>query len=153
MYFDDSKRIVVSLTTWRGRITSLPLVLDSILRQTLQPYKIVVNLSKDEFPSPKLIPDNIRSYIKRNGIEINWVKEDTKVYKKIIPTLLKYRDDLVLSIDDDFIYPRNMIMDFYRKYMEYPDNPISGNRITKFGMDCHCGCSSLVQYKFYNIFI
>ena len=147
------KRIVVSLTTWKGRIDTLPLVLESIVNQTLKPWKIVVNLSKQEFASVKEIPKNIRTYMKKHGIEVNWVKDDTKVYKKIIPTLLKYKNDLILSIDDDFIYPKNMIVDFYRKYMEYPNNPISGNRVNKFGMDCHCGCSSLVQYKFYNIFI
>lgn len=46
IYFDDSKRIIVSLTTWKGRINTLPIVLDSIVNQTLKPWKIIVNLSK-----------------------------------------------------------------------------------------------------------
>lgn len=112
-----------------------------------------MNISLEEFINERIIPDDVLHFILTNNIELNWVKTDTKVYKKIIPTLLKYKNDLVLSIDDDFIYPKTMIEDFYRVYRAHPNSPISGNKITKFGMACHCGCASLVQYKFYNIYI
>jgi len=44
------------------------------------------------------------------------VEKDTKVWKKAVPCLMKYKNDLILEIDDDFIYPSNMIFDFYNQY-------------------------------------
>jgi len=145
--------IIVSMTTHRGRISNIPKVLKSILNQTYKPAKIIINISIEEFKNERSIPDDVFHFIMTNNIELNWEKTNTKVYKKIIPTLLKYKNSLVLSIDDDFIYPTTMIEDFYNIYKKNPNSPISGNRITKFGMDCHCGCASLVQYKFFGIYI
>lgn len=153
VYTDNNKKIIVSMTTWKKRIFNIPIVLRSILKQTKLPDKIVINLAKDEFANLDDIPSPVKEFIENHLIELNIVDENTKVYKKIIPTMLKYKNDLVLSIDDDFIYPPNMINDFYETYKLYPNQPISGNRITKFGMACHCGCASLVQYKFYAPFI
>lgn len=149
----NNKKIIISLTTWKKRISNIPVVLDSILNQTHKPDKIIINLSKDEFINESYIPINVLQFIHENNIEINWVDKNTKVYKKIIPTLLKYKHDLILSIDDDFIYPDNMIQDFYNTYLENPNRPISGNRTTLYSLGCHCGCASMVQYKFYNVYI
>ena len=38
-------------------------------------------------------------------------------------------------------------------YKQFPNQPVSGNMITKHDLKCHCGCASLVQYKFYNVYI
>lgn len=147
------KKIIVSMTTWKDRIQNIPKVLNSILQQTVKPNQIVVNLSKDEFKSIDELPKEVYEFVCKNNIEINLVDGNTKVYKKIIPTMLIHKNDLVLSIDDDFIYPNTMIADFYKAYKQTPNQPISGNRISKFNLNCHCGCASLVQYKFYNIYI
>lgn len=153
VYFRDGKRIIVSMTTWEKRISFIPTVLDSILKQTLKPDKIVVNLSLDEFTDQNMIPSNVLQYFNDNDIEVNWVKKNTKVHKKIVPSLLRYRNDLIVSIDDDFIYPKNMIFDFYQQYIRCPNSPISGNKLNIFGLQPHCGCASMVQYKFYNVFL
>lgn len=149
-----NKKIIVSMTTWKKRIINIPIVLKSILNQSHKPDKIIINLSKDEFENLNSIPKQIKYFIeKHNIIEINFIDGNTKVYKKIIPTLLKYKNDLILSIDDDFIYPETMIEDFYQTYKLQPNQPISGNRIEKYKLACHCGCASLVQYKFFAPFI
>ena len=109
------------MTTWKKRIFNIPIVLRSILKQTKLPDKIVINLAKDEFANLDDIPSPVKEFIENHLIELNIVDENTKVYKKIIPTMLKYKNDLVLSIDDDFIYPPNMINDFYETYKLYPN--------------------------------
>ena len=86
------------MTSYGRRINNLPKVIDSIFNQTVQPNLIVLNLAYDE-----IIPRDVESYLKKQGIEINRVP-DTKVYKKLIPTLKKYTEALVISIDDDFFY-------------------------------------------------
>lgn len=137
-----SERIIISLTTWKKRIGNIPGVLDSIFNQTLPPDLVVINLAHDE-----IIPQNIKDYINNHNIEINRV-QDTKVYKKIIPTLKKYPNDCIIAIDDDWLYPREMIKDFMDCHKKYPSHPISGNRFVMFGMQCHCGCASLTKAEF-----
>ena len=107
------KKIIVSMTTWKKRIQNLPAVLTSILQQTKPPDKIIVNLAKSEFNGESGIQPDVLAFLKENSIDVNWVEEDTKVYKKIIPVLLKYKNDLVFSIDDDFIYPCGMLEELY----------------------------------------
>lgn len=143
------KQLIVSLTSWRKRIGNLPRVLDSIWAQTEQPDMVVLNLAEEEFPK-KSIPDVLVEYIaSHDRLCVNWVKEDTRVWKKFLPTFALYPDALVIPIDDDFIYPPTMIADFMQAHDKYPDRPISGNRFWYKGIKCHCGCASLVQAHFF----
>ena len=141
------EQIVVTLTSWTGRIANVPTVLDSIFAQTVQPDAIVLNLAEEEFYGRK-IPDEVQEYIDAHDkIQINWRRHNTKVYKKFLPTLLLYPDALILPIDDDFIYPPTMIEEFMKVHKKHPNSPISGNHYYRNGIKCHCGCASLVQAK------
>lgn len=142
-----NERIIVSLTSYKERIEGLPKTLDSIFTQTTPPDLVVLNLAYGETVSPKM-----QTYFKERQIEVNYVK-DTKVYKKIIPTLQRYPDDIVVCIDDDWVYPEGMIEELLAFHKKYPDNPISGNHIVEFGMACHCGCASLTKAAFLGDFL
>lgn len=142
-----TERIIVSLTTWSKRIGNLPTVLDTILAQTQRPDLIVVNLAYDE-----IIPDAIQTYFNTNNIEVFRVA-DTKVYKKIIPTLKRYPSDVVINIDDDWLYPTGMIADFMKVHTEHPNNPISGNGLVYSKMICHCGCASLTKAEYFGQYL
>lgn len=137
------EQIIVTLTTWRKRIGNIPTVLDTIFNQSLPPDFVVLNLAFDES-----IPNEIQEYIDTHNIEINR-GPDTKVYKKLIPTLRKYPHDCVISIDDDWLYPKNMIEDFMHMHRQYPNYPISGNKSVFHGLQCHCGCASLQKTDFF----
>ena len=141
------ERVIVTLTTYNKRIDNIPIVLDTIFSQSLCPDLVVVNLSFDEF-----IPERVQRYVDSHNIEVNFVK-DTKVYKKLIPTLKRYPCDCVISIDDDFLYPKTMIEDFITVHNLYPHYPISGNSIVLYGMQCHCGCASLTKADFFGRFL
>lgn len=142
-----NERIIISLTSWRPRLGNLPIVLDSIFNQTLLPDLVVLNLADDE-----VLPDKIQEYLDAHKVEINRVP-DTRVYKKLIPTVKKYPNDVVISIDDDFLYPLGMIQDFWNIHQQYPDFPVSGNRIVAFGMQGHCGCASLTKASYFGVYL
>ena len=141
------ERIIVSLTTWNKRIMNIPTILNTIFNQTSQPDLVVLNLAYDE-----IVPEEVQHYIDSHNIEINRVP-DTKVYKKLIPTLKKYPNDCVISIDDDWLYPEGMIADFMTIHKQYPNNPISGNREIMFNMQCHCGCASLTKAEYFGKYL
>lgn len=135
------------MTTWKARIANIPVVLDSIYKQMLLPDKVVINLAYSEE-----IPPIVQDYITKHGVEVFRTK-DTKVYKKLIPTLLRYPDACVINIDDDFIYPSEMIADFMDMHRKYPNHPVSGNRYLMGGMVSHCGCASLTKLEYFGDYL
>lgn len=139
------ERIIVSLTSYGERLVGLPRVFDTILSQTRVPDAVVLNLSDNE-----RIPEVLLTYLKKHPrVRVNRVPEDTKVWKKFLPTFELYPDDLILCIDDDFLYPAGMIAEFERVHQANPHQPISGNTVTWFGLWCHCGCASLVKREWF----
>lgn len=137
------EKIIVSLTTWKPRMKNIPTVLDSIFSQTLSPDLVILNLDRKD-----VLPEDIKEYLATHNVEIN-LMDNLKVYKKLVPTLRKYPEACVISIDDDWIYPDGMIADFMETHKKKPDSPISGNKVTLNGLACHCGCASLTKAEYF----
>ena len=131
----------VCLTTYPARVANVPRVLDSLRTQTILPDRFVITLCKADEHLRHMF-DNMPD------VKVLIVRDDTKVWKKFLPAMdalhMKH-DDLVLTVDDDKLYPPQMIADFMWAHNEYPDAPISGNHYWHNGLKCHCGGCSLVQ--------
>ena len=115
--------IIVSLTSWPKRIENVATVVKSLLDQEVQPDIVQINLSEDEFKNKETdLQDDLRELLKTDGrVEIEWVKGNDGVFKKIIPTLKKHQgeDYLLLSVDDDWIYRNDyikMMVEYLEKY-------------------------------------
>ena len=135
--------IIVSMTSWKKRITNVKYVVSSILQGTYKPDKIILNLSTDEFQD-KHIPIDLKLLEKYTIFEINWVKENTKAFKKIIPTMELYPESIIISIDDDIIYPRlfiETILDSYKK--QNKDIITLYRNKNKYEFDSVVGCGTL----------
>ena len=145
--FYSKEEIIVSLTTWSARINNLPVVLNSILEQTVKADKIIVNLAYNEY-----IPHDVFVFLESNGIEVFYT-DDTKVYNKFIPTLKRYPKACVINIDDDLIYPPTLIEDFISVHKQCPNNPVCGNHAFLFGRYCHCGEASLTKLEYFGSYI
>lgn len=139
----EEEKVIVSLTTWSKRIHNLPIVLDSIYAQTYTPDKVVLNLAYNE-----VIPGDVGAYLKEHNVEIYYT-EDTKVYKKFLPTLKRYPEACVINIDDDCVFPETMIEEFMSLHEQYPQYPISGNHEVLDGLQCHCGNASLTKEEYF----
>ncbi len=123
--------IILSLTSWKGRIydTSMLMVLLSMLKQkTTFNYKVVLVLSSDEFQTkeqelpPKLIElANVCDYF-----EILWTKENTKAYKKYFPVRRKYPDENICILDDDSTLHDNFVESFCTLLKQNPGRMIIG---------------------------
>lgn len=109
-----NKRIIISMTSWPKRIGNVKTVLDSLLKQTVKADLIELNLSIQEFPNKENnLPEDLNDLIDNNKcVEINWVEENTGVFKKLIPTIKKFLGEeeyYLLSVDDDYIYRSDYI--------------------------------------------
>ena len=110
--------VIVSLTSWKDRINTVGKTIFSIYKET--GCKIVLTLSTDEFPNKKL-PDDIISFVDNNILEILWIKENTKCFKKILYTMNKYPDKIIVSADDDCIYNCDYVQRLLDVYNNHPN--------------------------------
>ena len=97
--------IVVSVTSYGKRVhDALPYMLYSLLEQTYLPSKVVVYLDHDNW-----CVDNLPWQLKRLqeiGVDIRYCK-DIRSYKKLIPALIDFPNNAILTLDDDMYYHPN----------------------------------------------
>lgn len=116
--------LIVSLTTYSQRIHDVYLVLESISLQTVLPNRVILWLAEDEF-SLDTLPLTLKSRLPY-GLEVRFCP-DYRSYKKIIPTLEIAPESLVITLDDDVIYPFDTIERLLNEHRTTP-NTILGNR-------------------------
>ena len=117
------KKIILSLTTFPPRFKFIPITLQSLLKQTVRPDKIIVWLGNDS----KEITEEMKSY-EQYGVEFIFMEDNLMPHKKFIYAIQQYPEDIIITADDDIIYPEDYIqvlMDSYRKYPNY----ISARRV------------------------
>ena len=131
--FYKREPLIVSLTSYPPRIEAVHLVIETLLKQTFRPDKLILWLSEEEFPNrEKDLPKKLLQQTMR-GLEIEWC-EDIKSYKKLIPALKAYPDAVIVTADDDIYYHQEWLERLYRAYINNPDC-IHAHRITKFYLD------------------
>ena len=124
---ERQKKIIVSLTSYKPRIKNLHLVLESIFNNTMKPSKIVLSLYKEDL---NFLTENLKNMIKKKKIELIVTDTDLKSHKKYFDVMKKYRDDAIITIDDDIIYTNDLIETLYNSYIKYP-NCIHSRRVHK----------------------
>lgn len=113
-------QIIVSLTSMPERMKDLHIGLYSLFNQTATPDRIILWLSKEEFPNKeKDLPKKILKF-KKFGLEIKWC-DNIKSYKKLIPTLQKFPDDVIITADDDILYPEEWLLKLLSAHEKEPN--------------------------------
>ena len=112
-----AEKIIVSLTSYPARIDSVPYAILSMLRQTIKPDKIILWLGTGKFPDDKL--PEIFDRVKASGVDIEF-REDLGPHTKYFYAVQEYPDDIVITVDDDHIYDRNLIERLYKSYKNHP---------------------------------
>lgn len=118
---ERSQKLIVSLTSFPARIESVHITINTILRQNLKPDKVILWLAKEEFPGgTESLPEELKK-LQHLGLEIEWC-ENWGSYKKIIPTLQKYPNDIIVTADDDLYYEEDWLESLYNEYLKNPKN-------------------------------
>lgn len=130
-YENSREEIIVSLTTFPGRIKIVHKTIKSILNQkSVKPNKVLLWLAHEQFPNKESdLPVSLRSLVPY-GLEICWCN-DLRSYKKLIPTLREYPDRVIVTADDDVYYPPQWLEKLYQEHCENPEL-ICCHRATKF---------------------
>lgn len=112
-------RVVVSLTSHtRERLAMLPYFLyRSILQYRLDYAQIVLTLYKDDL---QYIPDRLRDLVDVGLVELITAPVNLRCHLKYFYAMKKYRDVPIITIDDDSVYPPQMIPDLLAAMEKYP---------------------------------
>lgn len=113
-------RIIVSLTSFPARISRLWLVIETILRQTTKPDKIILWLSEEQYPSVEFVPSSLRAMQER-GLEIRICPGDIRSHKKYYYILKEYPEDILITLDDDIFYNTHLLSALLEKHRQYPE--------------------------------
>lgn len=113
---------IVTLTTTSERISGILPVITSIINQKLKPRQLIINLSQEGYLLDQGIPQ-IPNEISRYLRLYSWIKvlygKNTGSYRKLLPVLDilgTEQDNLIVTADDDTIYPPDWLHNLYTEY-------------------------------------
>ena len=99
--------LVVSMTSYPARIKHAWLALESLFRQDVSDFRVVLVLARSQFPGEQL-PRMIRR-LETKGLEIMWVERDGKSFDHLWPAYEGFPSSTVVSVDDDKFFAPDMI--------------------------------------------
>lgn len=120
--------VVISLTSYGRRVSDsiVYYTLVSLLRQKLQPSRIILWLAHNEWCDENL-PTKLL-LLRKKGVEIRYCK-DYRSYKKLIPIFTICPDKNIVTVDDDIIYNSNMILKMWEVHENHPNVIICMNAL------------------------
>lgn len=116
--------VIVSLTTFGKRLYDVATTIESIMQGSMLPNRIVLWLGEEH--KDEELPLSLQLQQKR-GLQVEYCK-DIRSYTKLIPSLKKYPEAVIITIDDDLVYERDLIENLFRTYKQNPEC-ICANRI------------------------
>lgn len=118
--FQIRECIIVSLTSYPGRIDFVHQVVRSLFAQTVLPDKVVLYLSQDEFPNGEDdLPDALRR-CEGLDFEVRWVSGNMKSHKKYLYAVKDFPDALVITVDDDIVCRYTLVAELLEAHRRFP---------------------------------
>lgn len=112
------ERVIVSLTSYPARISYVHLAIKSLMLQSYKPDRIILWLAEEQFPD-KQLPKELTDLC-AYGLEIRFV-ENLYGHKKYFYILQEQKkNELVMTYDDDLIYPPNSIKRAVKTHRKHP---------------------------------
>mgnify|MGYP002623930268 CR=1 FL=1 len=132
---EDSEELpIVSITTFPLRTKHFWITLYFIFMQTIRPGKIIVVLSKEEFPNGiKSLPKSMLYYCDK-GVEYCFVDYNLRPHNKYYYAMQNYSQRIIVTLDDDLLYYSDTIERLLRIHKKCP-NSVCSNRVTKMIID------------------
>ena len=130
---DDASDVIVSLTSFPARIDKVHIVIKTLLNQTIRPRKVILWLAEDEFPNrDKDLPSKLLA-LKNFGLTVSYC-ENLYSHKKYYGTIRDYPECDIITVDDDVLYPENMIENLIKGRDNHP-GCICANLCNLFRLD------------------
>jgi len=141
----NNRKIIVSLTTFPGRINRVWLVVMCMLKQSLKPDSIILWLSKEQFPESYKLPKQLVK-LEKYGLQIILCEEDLRSHKKYLYAFERFPNDIIITVDDDVFYHSNLIANLIKTNKKFPAN-VCANHAVYIGKDNKNNILPYIQWK------
>lgn len=131
---ENGQKIIVSLTSFPAAIPYAVEAIRSVLNGSLLPDKIVLYLDAQKFPGEVLPPALEKLKAESPILEVRFDPAEIRSYKKLLPALRDFPNDVIVTIDDDIRYHPNMLRDLVRLHKRLP-NAIIAHRVRKIKLN------------------
>ena len=112
----EKPQVVVSMTSFPQAIQYAYKAIRSILEGSVLPDKLILYLTFSQFGEAG-IPEELTRLAEDNPVfEIRNYDIDIRSYRKLIPALSDFPDAVIVTVDDDVHYHRNMLRDLLSMY-------------------------------------
>lgn len=111
------QEIIVSLTSFPERFGQLHLCIESLMRQSVKPDKIVLWLIEEECKNVEITKQLLE--LTNFGLEIRFAKINLKPHNKFIFSAMEFKNSIIITADDDIIYPSYMIEELLIGYSKH----------------------------------
>lgn len=138
-----SPRVIVSLTSFPARLDDVSVAIKSVLLQKRLPDKIILYLGTDCDGID--LPDDLLE-LKKFGLEIKTGCEDLKPHKKYFYAMQEHPDDIIITIDDDIIFDKNLVKDLLSSFKKHP-RCVSAARVNRI----NCDEGGVLPYKKFDL--
>lgn len=122
-------RLIVSIASYEKRFPTLHLCLKNLFYQSVRPDKFLLYLDRPY----KVIPQEVLQ-LQEYGLEIHFAKVDLKSHNKYFYTMQQYPNDLIITLDDDVLYPHDLISKLLLSYQRFPF-AVSAGRVHRMTFD------------------
>lgn len=118
-------KVIVSLTSFPGAIEYASGAVKSILKGSVLPDLVVLYVSFSQFEG-KPLPSELLELERENPMfEIRGYEPDIRSYRKLIPAIDDFPDDIIVTIDDDVAYHRNLLKKLLEVHTIFPEDIIA----------------------------
>ena len=113
------------MTSYPPAISFVAAAVKSLLAGSVLPDKLVLYVTLEEFKDRKL-PDELLELEKSSDIfEIRDYGRNIRSYRKLVPALDDFPESIIVTVDDDVVYHKNMLRDLITLHEKYPKDIIA----------------------------
>lgn len=116
------QKVIVSFTSFPKRIEDVWLVGETLLRQSYKPDQIILWLATSQFEEFDSLPNRLTN-LQNRGLTIRFC-DDLRSHKKYYYVMQEHPEDLVILVDDDTFYSRDLVKKLVRLHQKYPKDII-----------------------------
>lgn len=116
------RQVIVSLTSFPDRFARLHNCIKSLLGQTVRPDRLILYLSQEECANVQ-IPATLQKLL-RHGLEIRYTPDNFGSFNKFVHVMAEFPDHLIVTCDDDKLYPSDWLDGLVSGHETYPDKII-----------------------------
>lgn len=113
----EQQELVISLTTIGSRLCRVHVTVESLLRQQLQPHRVILWLGED-LRETLLPPALVRQ--QQRGLEVRF-QRDVGPATKLVHALREHPEAMIVTADDDTLYPGTWLQQLHDSFRKIPN--------------------------------